>query len=170
MSAQNRPDVTNNPEQPNHPIVLCFVTEKGHEVGKSTLKEVEMAPVGTDIGVSLASQLPSQMSDLMQGVLTTIHAEGLVPIWSYDRLEIEVSSAMLMSGNQPAGTPYELKIPVRPSDEPSKGSQVPPSEEIMEPAVDVASSETSSPSPGENMVPAETPNEEATYSPPSFGK
>lgn len=170
MSAQNRPDVTNNPEQPNHPIVLCFVTEKGHEIGKSTIKEVDMAPAGTDIGVSLASQLPSQMSDLMQGVLTTIHAEGLVPIWSYDRLEIEVSSTMLMSGNQPTGTPYELKIPVRPSDEPSNGAKKPVSEEVMEPAVEMASSETSSSSPGESIAPAEALNEEATYSPPSLGK
>lgn len=174
MNTQNRPNLNDNSNSSNHPIVLCFVTEKGHELGKSALKQVDMAPAGTEIGVPLAPQLPSEMLDLMTDVLTTIHAEGLVPVWSYDRLEIEVGSALLMSGNQPTGTPYELKIPVRLFEEPPQDPKTQPTnhqsplpEDIMEPSVETASSGPSNLSSGENKAPFDAPNEESTYSPTS---
>ena len=170
MSAHNRPDFGNKPDQPNHSIVLCFVTDKGHELGKSTLKQVDMAPAGTDIGEPLAPQLPREMADLMRDVLTTIHAEGLQPIWPYERLEIEVGSALLLSGNQPVGTPYEVKIPVRPAEQ---SPQAPLAQDVMEPSV-AAESNAAKPasySPSEaSSTPPETPMEDSTYTPAPLAK
>ncbi|MBB6053866.1 hypothetical protein [Armatimonas rosea] len=166
MNTQNTDAENPSSQRDNHPIVLCFTTETGHKVGSTTLKEVNMAPTGTDIGVSLASQLPSQMSDLMQSVLTTIHLEGLVPVWSYDRLEIEVSSALLMSGDQPIGTPYELNILVRPSENPAPASQEPLPEEIMGPTLQAPGASNSSLN--EVLPPAKADDDSVSFSPPSF--
>jgi hypothetical protein len=110
MSASHIPSIKPDSGQENHPIVLCLVTSQGHLLGKSELQRVNMAPSGTRLGSSVTSQLPQEFSDLLEDILITIDAEGLVPVWTTDQMELEIGTAILLSSKQPLGVPYELRI------------------------------------------------------------